>query len=650
MKTKHKHFSKFFAFLLAMLLVVGMLPMTVSAEPELPTVQNVHIEGTVAKWAPVEGADAYTIALMRQSDDSFAASGPVYGKDNTSYDAASELAFFGDGVYYFTVQAFKIVSEDNWQAISVETKSSNTLDYHVVTFGITVVHGTATPTTAKAGEKVTITAEAAPEGKEFDKWEVVSGTVTLADDTAETTTFTMPGEAVEVTATYKDKTVTPPHSHDFGTEWKSDADNHWKECSCGEKSEQAAHSFKWVIDKEATADKDGSKHEECTVCDYKKDAVKVVDTIAITGVVEPKYGETTKFSFAIPSEAGYKDYENACRWVEFENKPDTFLDVAAWDVYAYVNKKVSAYSGSGESFTYKDSYYYVFVLPVALKEGYIWADSVSVTVNGKTGQFLESAGPLADAVICTFGPLEKPADPEPVTYHLIEGDGQTVTKGTTAKFVSDAPFDKLIKVQVDGADVEASNYTAVSGSTDVTFNTDYINCLSEGTHTIAIISNDGQATGSFTVKAASVTPPHSHDFGTEWKSDADNHWKECSCGEKSEQAAHNFKWVIDKEAEKDKNGSKHEECTVCGYKKDAVKIPATGKDKPTNPTKHSNPKKSGDNTKPADNQHKVPNTSVTTQSPKTGDTGNIALWCVLMLVSFAGIALCVFGRHKFFTK
>ena len=32
-----------------------------------------------------------------------------------------------------------------------------------------------------------------------------------------------------------------PHSHEYGSEWKSDATDHWKECSCGEKAEKANH-------------------------------------------------------------------------------------------------------------------------------------------------------------------------------------------------------------------------------------------------------------------------------------------------------------------------------------------------------------------------------------------------------------------------
>lgn len=58
----------------------------------------------------------------------------------------------------------------------------------------------------EAGQTVTITAGEAPEGKEFDKWVVVSGSITLADESNKETTFVMPSGAVEIKATYKDKT------------------------------------------------------------------------------------------------------------------------------------------------------------------------------------------------------------------------------------------------------------------------------------------------------------------------------------------------------------------------------------------------------------------------------------------------------------
>ena len=72
---------------------------------------------------------------------------------------------------------------------------------------------------------------------------------------------------------------------------------------------------------------------------------------------------------------------------------------------------------------------------------------------------------------------------------------------------------------------------------------------------------------------ADYTEPTGHSFPDKWSSDGKNHWYECvNCGEKKDVAAHTFKWV------KDKDGSRHEECTVCGYEKTAAKAAQTGDD------------------------------------------------------------------------
>ncbi len=73
-----------------------------------------------------------------------------------------------------------------------------------VEYDITVTNGTASASKAVAGTTVTLTADAAPAGKIFDKW-VVSG-ATVADATSASTTFTMPENDVTAQATYKDKT------------------------------------------------------------------------------------------------------------------------------------------------------------------------------------------------------------------------------------------------------------------------------------------------------------------------------------------------------------------------------------------------------------------------------------------------------------
>ena len=121
---------------------------------------------------------------------------------------------------------------------------------------------------------------------------------------------------------------------------------------------------------------------------------------------------------------------------------------------------------------------------------------------------------------------------------------------------------------------------------------------------------------------------HTHSYGSEWKYNATNHWHECSCGDKDDVAAHSFKWVVDKKATATKKGSKHEECKVCGYKKAAVEIPATGSTtKPTDPTQTN------------------PNTGA--ESPKTGDNSNMILWIALLFISGgAVIGITVYSKKK----
>ena len=151
----------------------------------------------------------------------------------------------------------------------------------VESYTLTVIKGTAsvaagTPITDKVEQNtvVTVTADAPETGKVFDKWVVLEGNVTLTDATKATTTFTMPGNAVKIEATYKD--APPSHTHSYGTDWKYDGTNHWHECECGDKADTAAHSFQWVIDKAATKDATGIKHEECTVCGAKRSENTVI--------------------------------------------------------------------------------------------------------------------------------------------------------------------------------------------------------------------------------------------------------------------------------------------------------------------------------------------------------------------------------------
>ena len=77
-------------------------------------------------------------------------------------------------------------------------------------------------------------------------------------------------------------------------------------------------------------------------------------------------------------------------------------------------------------------------------------------------------------------------------------------------------------------------------------------------------------------------PLHEHTSGTEWKSDSNNHWHICTvdgCGviiEDSKAAHTASEWIIDTAVTATTDGTKHKECTVCGYVMETATIPATG--------------------------------------------------------------------------
>ena len=87
---------------------------------------------------------------------------------------------------------------------------------------------------------------------------------------------------------------------------------------------------------------------------------------------------------------------------------------------------------------------------------------------------------------------------------IIEGANGKWQKGSedVLSFTSNAAFADFLKVQVDGKDVDASNYMVKEGSTIVTLKPSYLETLPVGKHTLAIVSDTGTAETEFTVVAA----------------------------------------------------------------------------------------------------------------------------------------------------
>ena len=83
------------------------------------------------------------------------------------------------------------------------------------------------------------------------------------------------------------------HTHSYGSEWKSDADNHWHECSCGEKIDVVKHTPVTSVTP-ATFTQEGTIETKCSVCGRvtKKELIPSIKTVKLSQTVYVYDGKT----------------------------------------------------------------------------------------------------------------------------------------------------------------------------------------------------------------------------------------------------------------------------------------------------------------------------------------------------------------------
>ena len=160
------------------------------------------------------------------------------------------------------------------------------------------------------------------------------------------------------------------------------------------------------------------------------------------------------------------------------------------------------YDGATARFKYQNSSYFGDVS---------WSEVSSytgTTISFPVKEWPKSAGSYSDGntktiVRYTSILVEYKAAQEPEAPVIIEGTNGTWQNGSKdgLTFTSNAEFSDFIKVQVDGKDVAASNYTVKEGSTIVTLNPTFLGSLSVGKHTLAIVSTTGTAITEFAITA-----------------------------------------------------------------------------------------------------------------------------------------------------
>jgi len=547
---------------------------------------------------------------------------------------------------------------------------------------------------AAQGTTITLTANAAPDGKVFDKWVVESGSAALEDANSETTTFIMPAEAVSVKATYKGA----PHTHtfdqetikdealksaadctndavyykscacgeisttetftaadtalghDWATDWNKDADNHWKECSrCHEKKDNAAHDY--------------GEDNICDTCGYDK-TVPHTHNLTLVPAKAPTCTEK--------GNTAYYTCDGCDKWFEDATGASEITDKTS------VILAATGHSASDWKSDNTDHWKECTVVGC----GVIIEDSKAAHTAGEwiidtPATATTSGSKHKECTVCGYTMATE-------TIPATGGGEHTHSYGCEWKNDADNHWHECsCGDKKDTAAHTAGEWIIDTPATATADGTKHKECTVCG-YTMATETIPATGGGE-----------HTHSYGSEWKNDADNHWHECSCGDKKDTAAHTAgEWIIDTPATATTSGSKHKECTVCGYTMTTETIPATGGGEHThsygsewkyNADNHWHECSCGDKADKAAHDFKwvvdkeatatkkgskheeckvcgykkaaveIPATGTPTEpgkptgpdSPQTGDNSNMILWIALLFISGgAVIGIIAYSKKK----
>ena len=216
---------------------------------------------------------------------------------------------------------------------------------------------------------------------------------------------------------------------------------------------------------------------------------------------------------------------------------------------------------------------------------------------------------------------------------------------TKTEYMAGDKFDPtgmvVTAVYEDGTSEPITNYIIFRGDK-----------LVQGQADVTIQYDDGSANSGINVKQTITVKPyvgdHRHTYdGGPWYADAKSHWHQCTdkdCPDlyasTKDLASHTFVWKVDKAATATETGSKHEECTVCGFERsENTVIPVLSDSGMTEP---GNKPGSG-TTEPGGTT--TPGTTGAAKSPKTGDAG-IALYAGLSLLALSGSGWVVGKKRR----
>ena len=406
--------------------------------------RSIAIIYTVPIWGPktwitwIENGTPDGIQLPKNATITITANPPEKGKEFDKWvpNASSNVKFEDEKseVTKMTVLGGNVTVRATYK----DKETPGALKYD-----LNVINGQGTGKYA-INKTVEITANPAPEGKEFDKWVVVEDTVAVADITKPKTTLTTKGVDAWVVATYKDiGSVAVDHTLTVvnGSIYSSSNPGKFKRNEAVTLYSKEIKNFdKWVVTSGSVV---AILPNENTL-----------NVTIITSDEDTTIEATCKSDASVHTHTyGAWSNDDADHWQEC-------TDASCTDKAGSVKDKA----------------------------GHVYDDAADTTCN-----------------VCGYVRTVTPPAITP-DYKFLEGANGKWTKSSDKNlaFRANGEFSKFTGVKVDGTKIDADKYTAVSGSTIVNLKKEYLETLSVGKHTLTVVYTDGECSTEFEIKAAST--------------------------------------------------------------------------------------------------------------------------------------------------
>ena len=407
--------------------------------------RSIAIIYTVPIWGPktwitwIENGTPDGIQLPKNATITITANPPEKGKEFDKWvpNASSNVKFEDEKseVTKMTVLGGNVTVRATYK----DKETPGALKYD-----LNVINGQGTGKYA-INKTVEITANPAPEGKEFDKWVVVEDTVAVADITKPKTTLTTKGVDAWVVATYKDiGSVAVDHTLTVvnGSIYSSSNPGKFKRNEAVTLYSKEIKNFdKWVVTSGSVV---AILPNENTL-----------NVTIITSDEDTTIEATCKSDASVHTHTyGAWSNDDADHWHEC-------TDAACTDKAGSIKDKAA----------------------------HVYDDDADTTCN-----------------VCGYVRTVTPPAITP-DYKFLEGANGKWTKSSDKNlaFRANGEFSKFTGVKVDGTKIDADKYTAVSGSTIVNLKKEYLETLSVGKHTLTVAYTDGECSTEFEIKAASTT-------------------------------------------------------------------------------------------------------------------------------------------------